>query len=92
MHRRRLMTQMNVHECPCCGSYLRYGGDPHACGTRDDSHIRFNLATTDEEKAILSETVRRIYKIDEEFWYRNRPRYREIIQRLREQEPTEQKG
>lgn len=64
---------MNVHECPHCGSHLRYGGDPHECGPRDDSHIRYNLATTDEEKAALSEAVRLLHRIDEAFWYRNRP-------------------
>ncbi len=74
---------MNVHECPCCGSCLRYGSDPHECGPRDDSHIRYNLATTDEEKAVLSESVRLIYGIDEEFWYRNRPHYRAIVDRKR---------
>lgn len=74
---------MNVHECPHCGSYLRYGGDPHECGPRDDSHIRYNLATTDEEKAALSEAVRLLHGIDEVFWYRNRPEVLVIVQRLR---------
>lgn len=74
---------MNVHECPRCGSYLRFGGDIHECGQRDDSHIRFHLATTDEEKAVLSESVRLIYGIDEEFWYRHRPHYRAIVERKR---------
>ena len=52
MHQRRQMTQMNVHECPRCGSSLRYGGDVHECDPRDDSRVRFNLATADEEKAL----------------------------------------
>ncbi|WP_437226056.1 hypothetical protein SH661x_004383 [Planctomicrobium sp. SH661] len=74
---------MNVHECPQCGSYLRFGGDPHECGPRDDSRIRYNLVTTDEEKAALSESVRLLYGIDEAFWYRNRPKVLAIVQRLR---------
>jgi len=74
---------MNVHECPQCGSYLRFGGDLHECGPRDDSHIRYNLATTDEEKAALSESVRLLHGIDEAFWYRNRPKVLAIVQRLR---------
>ena len=73
---------MNVHECPQCGSYLRFGGDLHECGPRDDSHIRYNLATTDEEKAALSEAVRLLHGIDEAFWYRNRPEVLAIVQRL----------
>ncbi|MCA8985819.1 MAG: hypothetical protein KDA76_19035 [Planctomycetaceae bacterium] len=48
---------MNVHECPHCGSYLRFGGDLRECGPRDGSHIRYNLATTDEEEAALSEAA-----------------------------------
>lgn len=74
---------MNVHECPQCGSYLRFGGDLHECGPRDDSHIRYNLATTDEEKAALSEAVRLLHGIDEAFWYRNRPEVLATVQRLR---------
>lgn len=74
---------MNVHECPRCGSYLRFGGDIHECGQRDDSHIQFNLATTDEQKAVLSESVRLIYGIDQELWYGNRPEMLAIVQRLR---------
>lgn len=75
--------QMNVHECPRCGSYLGYGGDVHECGPRDDSHIRYNLATTDEEKAALSESVRLLHEVDEAFWYRGRPDVLAIVQRLR---------
>lgn len=68
--------QMTVHECSRCGSYLRYAGDPHECGSRDESHIRYNLAKTPEEKAALSEAIRQIYGIDPAFWYagRRRPR------------------
>ena len=74
---------MNVHECPRCGSYFRYGGDVHACGPLDESHIRCNLATTGEEKAALSESVRLLHGIDEAFWYRNRPEVLAVVQRLR---------
>lgn len=74
---------MNVHECPRSGSYLRFGGDVHECGPGDDSHIRYNLASTDEEKAALSESVRLLHGIDEAFWYRNRPKVRAIVQWLR---------
>ena len=84
--------QRNVHECPRCGSSLRFGGDVHECGARDDSHIRFNLATTDEEKAALSESVRQIYGIDEDLWYRRHPHYREIVRKQRAQQPTASKG
>lgn len=83
---------MNVHECPQCGSYLRFGGDPHECGPRDNSHIRFNLATTDDEKAVLSESVRLIYGIDEGFWYRNRPHFRAIVERKRADGTLKPKG
>ena len=70
-------------ECPRCGSCLRDWNETHECGPCDDSHIQFNLATTDEEKAVLSESVRLIYGIDEEFWYRNRPHVRAIVERKR---------
>lgn len=85
---------MNVHECPHCGSYLRFGGNIHECGERDYSHIRFNLATTDEEKAVLSESVRLIYGIDEDFWYRyrNRLQFRAIVERKRADGTLDLKG
>ena len=70
-------------ECPRCGSCLRYWKDTHECGPRDDSHVRYNLAITDEEKAVLSESVRLLYGIDQEFWYRARPHYRAIVERKR---------
>jgi hypothetical protein len=74
---------MNVRSCPHCGSDLRFGGDLHECGPRDDSGVRYNLATTDEEKAALSESVRLLYGIDEAFWYRNRPEVLAIVKRRR---------
>jgi hypothetical protein len=85
---RRLMPvpnfwTMNVHECPRCGSYLRYGGDAHFCEPHHGAHIRYNLATTEEEKAAVSESVRQVSGISEDFWYRNRPKVLAIVQRLR---------
>ena len=74
---------MNVHECPQCGSYLRFGGDVHACHPCDDSHVQYNLATTDEEQANLSESIRWVYGIDKRAWGRAWIRYREILQRKR---------
>ena len=74
---------MNVRSCPHCGSEVRYGGDLHECIPGDEPPVRFNLATTDEEKAALSESVRLLYGIDEAFWYRNRPEVLAIVQRLR---------
>lgn len=74
---------MNVRSCPHCGSDLRYGGDLHECIPSDRSRVRYNLATSEEEKAALSESVRQIYGIDEAFWYRNRPQYLEIVRRMR---------
>ena len=74
---------MNVHECPQCGSHLRHGADPHECGRRDDSQIRYNLATTDEEQAAISEAIRLLHGIDETFWYRHRPEVLAIVQHLR---------
>ena len=74
---------MNVRSCPHCGSEVRYGGDLHECIPGDEPPVRFNLATTDEEKAALSEAVRLLHGIDEAFWYRNRPEVLAIVQRLR---------
>lgn len=74
---------MNVRSCPHCGSDVRYGGDLHECIPGDRSQVRYNLATTAEERAALSESVRQIYGIDEAFWYRNRPHYLEIVRRMR---------
>ena len=68
-------------EGPRCGSCLRRWNDTHECDPRDDSRIQYNLAITDEEKAVRSESVRLIYGIDERFSYRNRPLDREIILR-----------
>lgn len=70
-------------ECPRCGGDLRNWNDTHECGPRDDSHVRYNLATSCEEQAMLSETVRLVYGIDEEFWYRSRPHDRAVILRKR---------
>ena len=55
---------MNVRECPHCESYLHFGGDLHECGLCDDLHIRYNLATTDEEKAAIFEAVRLLHGYD----------------------------
>ena len=78
---------MGVQECSFCGASLRFGGDAHECGTRN-TRIEFNLATTDEQKALLSETVRKIYGIDKDRWYAGRPHWREIVSGHR----TAQKG
>lgn len=80
--------QMNVRSCPHCGSDVRYGGDLHECTPGDRSQVRYNLATTDEELAALSESVRQIYGIDEAFWYCNRPNYWVIVQRQRRAQST----
>ncbi len=72
-------------DCPTCGASLRHWDDPHCCTPSDRSHIEFNLASTDEERAEVTEAVRRVYGIDEEFWYRNRPEMHQTVQRLREQ-------
>ena len=77
---------MGVFECSLCGASLRFGDDAHECGSR--SGVEFNLVTTDEQKALLSETVRKIYGIDEDRWYAGRPHWREIVLRHR----TAQKG
>ena len=77
---------MGVQECSFCGASLRFGGDAHECGSR--SRIEYDLATTNEHKALLSEAVRRVYGIDENRWYAQRPHYREIVRRHR----VEQKG
>ncbi len=79
-------------DCPTCGASLRHWNDSHVCGPSDRSHIRFNLATTDEEKAEVSEAVRQVHGIDEDFWYRNRPEMFKIVQRLRKQRAVEEKG
>lgn len=72
-------------DCPICGSSLRHWNDIHVCAPSDWSQITFNLASTDEERAAVSEATRRVCRIDEEFWYRNRPEMHELVQRLREQ-------
>ena len=41
------------------------------------------MATTVEQKALLSETVRKIFGIDEDRWYAGRPHWREIVTRHR---------
>ncbi len=74
---------MGVQECSHCGASLRFGDDAHECGSRYG--VEFNLATTDEQKALLSETVRRIYGIDEDRWYAQRMHYREIVRQHQEQ-------
>lgn len=74
---------MGVQECSFCGASLRFGCDAHECGVR--TAVKFNLATTDEQKALLSEAVRKVWGIDEDRWYRNRPHYREIVRRHQEQ-------
>ena len=74
---------MGVQECSFCGASLRFGGDAHECGV--STAVEFNLATTDEQKALLSETVRKVYGIDEERWYVQRPHYRELTRRHQEQ-------
>ena len=72
---------MGVQECSFCGTSLRFGDDAHECGSR--SGVEFNLATTDEQKALLSESVRKVYGIDEARWYAGRPHYLEIVRRHR---------
>ena len=74
---------MGVQECSFCGASLRFGGDAHECGTR--SRIEYDLAATDQQKALLSEAVRKVWGIDEDRWYANRPHYREIVRRHQEQ-------
>ena len=71
---------MGVQECSFCGASLRFGGDAHECGTRN-THIEYDFATTDEQKALLSDAVRKVYGIDEVRWYAQRPHYRAIVQR-----------
>lgn len=51
--------------------------DAHECGSR--SGVEYDLATTDEQKALLSETVRTIYGINEDRWYAGRPHWREMV-------------
>ena len=75
---------MGVQECSHCGASLRFGDDAHECGTRN-TRIEYDLATTDEQKALLSEAVRKVWGIDEDQWYAQRPLYREIVQRHQEQ-------
>ncbi len=77
---------MGVQECSFCGASLRFGGDAHECGSR--SRIEYDLAATDQQKALLSEAVRKVWGIDEDGWYRQRPHYREIVVRRHQ----EQKG
>ena len=74
---------MGVQECSFCGASLRFGGDAHECGTR--SRVEYALATTDEQKALLSEAVRKVWGIDEDRWYAKRPHYREFVRRNQEQ-------
>ncbi len=74
---------MGVQECSFCGASLRFGDDAHECGTRD-THIEYDLATTDEQKALLSEAVRKVWGIDEDRWYAKRPHYRAIVRRHQE--------
>ena len=74
---------MGVQECSFCGASLRFGGDAHGCGTR--SSVEFNFATTDEQKALLSEVVRKVYGIEEDRWYAQRPHYRELVRQHQEQ-------
>ncbi|RLS54306.1 MAG: hypothetical protein DWH91_12210 [Planctomycetota bacterium] len=74
---------MGVQECSYCGASLRFGDDAHECGSR--SEVEYDLATTEEQKALLSETVRRIYGIDDDLWYAGRPHWREIVLRHQEQ-------
>lgn len=61
-------------ECERCGSMLRIDGDPHCCGARDDSFIRYNFATTEEQKREIAATIREIFHIPEEEWGRYRIR------------------
>ena len=75
---------MGVQECSFCGASLRFGGDAHECGTRNTC-IEYDLVTTDEQKALLSETVRKIYGIDEDRWFAGRPHWREVVLRHRTQ-------
>ncbi len=79
--------RMGVQECSHCGASLRFGDDAHQCGSRN-THIKFNLATTDQQKALLSEAVRKVWGIYEDRWYAQRPHYREFVKRHR----TEQRG
>ncbi len=74
---------MGVQECSFCGASLRFGGDTHECGTR--SRIEYDLAATDQQKALLSEAVRKVWGIDEDRWYAQRPHYRELVLRHQEQ-------
>ena len=62
-----------VQECSFCGTSLRFGDDAHEYGSR--SGVEFNFATTDEQKALLSETVRKVYGFDEDRWYVGRPHW-----------------
>jgi hypothetical protein len=70
---------MGVQECSFCGASLRFGDDAHECGTR--SRVEYDFATTEEQKALLSEAVRKVYGVDEDRWYAQRMRYREIVRR-----------
>jgi len=45
--------------------------------------MEYDLVTTDEQKALLSETVRTIYGINEDYWYAKRPHWREIVRLYR---------
>jgi hypothetical protein len=60
-------------ECSRCGAALRSWDETHECERRDAS-IQYNLATTDEQQAIVSEAIRQAWKIPEQIWYANRPR------------------
>ncbi len=75
---------MGVQECSFCGASLRFGGDAHECGTRN-THIEYDLATTDEQKALLSEAVRKVYGIDEDRWYAQRSHFHELVRRHQSQ-------
>ncbi len=72
-------------DCPTCGASLRHWDDFHSCVPSDHSDIEFALAKTDEEKAEITEAVRRVYSIDEEFWYRDRPDVHQTVRRIHEQ-------
>ena len=74
-----------VQECSFCGASLRYDNDAHECGSR--SGLEFNLAIADEQKALLSEAVRKVYRIDEARWYAGRKYYREIVRRHHPKSP-----
>ncbi|MCC7420783.1 MAG: hypothetical protein IT428_10895 [Planctomycetaceae bacterium] len=58
-------------DCPRCGTPLTNPQQPHVCD-RLDAVERFNIPATFEERNEVSESVRELYNVPRDVWWKGR--------------------